>query len=320
MSMVPRLGFGILAALVFVGGCPSARPVQVPGKTGASPNETARADPVYDPSVPLEARVTPLGGSGIRTYQVRYRGNDGESVPGLLMLPWPRQQRVPAVILLHGLGGSKGDLFLPALALARRGYASLAIDMAGHGERTPIENTNPDTFALPQLRRASLQTVTDLRRGMDLLETRPEIDATRIGFIGVSLGGILGAVFVAQEPRVRTAVLWSAGGDWARLVAESTHPFAQRLRADGAVDLATIRAQLSEVDPVRSADRIAPRPLLMLHGTRDTTVPAACARALYQAARPPKRLVWLPGGHVPEVSTMLHQTLAWLDQNTKKGT
>ncbi len=303
-----------VAALLLIPiiGCKAAPPSAVPAQA-AQPGVAGIS---YDPSAPLDVTVTSLGGQGVRSYNVRFRGANGGFVPGLLTLPAPvAGKKAPCVLLLHGLGGSKGNMFLLGLSLARRGYATFAIDIAGHGERARINNRPSNDLALLDMRLAAAQTVIDLRRATDFLATRPDIDSRRIGFIGISLGGILGAVFVAEEPRVRAATLWSAGGDWGRLVTTSTHQFARTFRARGATDARVVEAQMADVDPVFTIARFAPRPLLMINGASDTVVPRASAQALYAAARTPKRQIILPGGHVPDISQMVERTLAWLDRS-----
>ena len=127
----------------------------------------------------------------------------------------------------------------------------------------------------------------------------------------------MGAVFVAEEPRVRAATLWAAGGDWGRLITTSTHTFAKRFRAQGATNARAVEAQMADVDPVYVVARFAPRPLLMINGASDTVVPVTCAQALYEAAQMPKQRITLPGGHIPDISQMVERTLTWLDRNLK---
>lgn len=305
----------LLAAFLVVlsSGCKAAPPL-----SPALAMRSALAGVVYDPAAPLQAVVTPLGGGEAATYSVRYRGANGETVPGLLTIPGAARKPAPCILLLHGLAGSKGQMFLPAIVLARRGYASLAIDIAGHGDRPRLGGKDPGSLSLPEMRQVSAQTVIDLRRAVDLLATRSDIDPQRIGFLGLSLGGILGGVFTAEEPRVRAAALWSAGGDWGKLVTQSTHHFARRFRQNGATSEEAITRAMADVDPLQFVARIAPRPLLLINGTADTVVPAACADALYAAAREPKQRIPLPGGHVPDITLMLDRTLTWFDSRLKK--
>ena len=53
----------------------------------------------------------------------------------------------------------------------------------------------------------------DLRRTIDVLASRPEIDPDRIGVTGISLGGIIAATAAGGEPRINRAALVLAGGD-----------------------------------------------------------------------------------------------------------
>jgi dipeptidyl aminopeptidase/acylaminoacyl peptidase len=63
-----------------------------------------------------------------------------------------------------------------------------------------------------------------MRRGLDFLETLDFIDRERIGYAGGSMGGIIGAIFIGVEPRVKAAVLAVGGGNMSLMVRESEHP------------------------------------------------------------------------------------------------
>ncbi len=86
--------------------------------------------------------------------------------------------------------------------------------------------------------------------------------------------------------------------------------------------VARIGARLLEpVEPTRYAGEISPRPLVLINGEQDDRVPKASVEALYHAAAEPKRLVWLPEGHISSRNEALLQrvlqaaveTLAELD-------
>jgi dienelactone hydrolase len=322
-----RAGAAVLAALfVPTIGCLAAPPTGAPSvalaRSPATAKKTSLAGVVYDPAAPLDATVTRLGGQGVTSYAVRYKGANGDLVPGVLTLPAPpatgqNAAPPPCVLLLHGIGGSKADLFLLALSFAGRGYATLAIDIAGHGERPRVNNKPPSELGLTELRIVGATTVVDLKRAVDFLATRSEVDKNHVGFVGVSLGGILGGVFISDEPRVKAATLWAAGGDWGLLATTSQHPFARHYREKGADDARTIEARLAELDPAKTIARFGGRPLLLLNGAADTAVPPACTDALFQAAREPKQRVTLPGGHVPDITQLMERTLAFLDVRLK---
>jgi cephalosporin-C deacetylase-like acetyl esterase len=198
------------------------------------------------------------------------------------------------VVLGHGL---RGDKRWPEVfdLLANAGFATFSIDARFHGERR-----NPDAlgqlFTDPSiLERMLRETVIDMRRGIDYLETRPECDAGRIGYIGASMGGFLGSLLAGSDERVKAPVLLVSGADWPTML-ESTETAEFRRRATpDAIERA--RRLLDPIDPIHWVGRISPRPVLMIAGDADRAVPPASARALHAAANEPKQVIWYRGGH-----------------------
>jgi uncharacterized protein len=218
-----------------------------------------------------------------RELHLSYRLEDGHPVPAILLLP-TSHARVPAAILLHGYSSRKEALAAPVgRALLERGVASLAVDLPLHGTRTdPVQAQGArNPLALVQLWR---QALADVRLGLRYLAARSDIDRQRLGLVGYSMGAFLSVVLAADEPLVRAVVL-AAGGD----LPQGT-PF-------GAV------ARMV-ADPLAAVQRLNGRPLLMLHGRRDTTVRPEQAQRLYDAAPEPKELRWLDAGHyLPPAAT-----------------
>jgi formylglycine-generating enzyme required for sulfatase activity/dienelactone hydrolase len=142
------------------------------------------------------------------------------------------------------------------------------------------------------LREISIQRGQDVRRTIDYLETRPDVDRTRIAFYGVSLGAQLAPVYLAIEPRFRTGVLLSGGFEtW-------TIP--------------------PETDPVNFAPHVK-QPVLMVNGRDDFDLPYATAQVpLFQALGTPaadKRHAVLEGGHIPpRPQDVFKEILDWLDR------
>jgi len=264
----------------------------------------------YDASQPLAVKLgaaQTIGEGKVRLLRFSYASTNGQRVPALLFLPpIPSTHRdmpvVPCVIILHGLGGSKEIMAGYALAMAKFGYASLVIDEYGQGERGPLK-TVPSQQA-EQLATAVRQTSVDVRRGLDFLETRPEIDGKRVGLAGVSLGAIIGTVVSGVEPRLKAAVLVSGGGDWGLILrtlsARSATVGGRDTSVFKKINFAQLNALLAPEDPLTFAPHITPRPILMLGGRKDTTIVPQAQEELFDAARQPKQLVWYPQyGHVP---------------------
>jgi hypothetical protein len=162
----------------------------------------------YDTSEPLgyEVRGKERQG-GATVYDIEFQ-SAGYAVPAWLVIPDGRGP-FPAVLYAHGGGGLDRDYFLPdAIALAREGYAGLLIQAPSL--RAPF--LEPGNWHAQLEVEASVQYTVDLRRGIDVLETLPEIDSERIGFVGHSWGAWTGAYLVGVEDRIVGFVLQSVNG------------------------------------------------------------------------------------------------------------
>ncbi|MHB8576295.1 MAG: alpha/beta hydrolase [Dehalococcoidia bacterium] len=245
----------------------------------------------YDPTTPLEPQTRVISEEGgVRTTHFVIASTHGQRVPGLIWRSVDAIGSAPVIILQHGASSKKEDDYirLPAMRWARQGMTCVAIDANNHGERVTTPRDQQAQWTQPWTRRDhAIQMCNDLQRTVDYLETRAEADTSRLGYVGFSMGTTNGVSFVALDQRVKAAV-FAVGG--ARLFELRPKPDDPELREE----METVAAI---VDPVHFAPRIAPRPVLMVNGSRDETVIPEAGRALYDALGEPKRIVWFDGGH-----------------------
>ncbi len=236
-----------------------------------------------DPNQPLNPEVRVVEDTADWTlYHVLYDSTEGQRVPALLGVPKAHKPPHALIMLQHGLGGSKDAVYVaqPALALTKAGYATLRIDACSHGERAAAgAQSNPmgQMLALVQ-GRGWVQSIVDMRRGLDYCATRGDIDMKRIGYAGVSMGAIMGGVLCGVDDRIDAAAL-VLGGSLAGMV-----PIA-----------------LDRIDPTKYIANFAPHPLLMINGKRDPLVTPAAAQRLFDAAKEPKQLIWQDTGHTMSI-------------------
>lgn len=293
--------------------------------------DSLKAQYDYDASLPLDAKSeTPIVADG-QLRRVEFTSVGDERVPAMVGLPASGQfgdGPYPAIVLGHGLGGSKDDqgLRMAAQMLMMSGYATITIDYPNHGERRTEEmaalaasarEMTPEVAAkvLTQLEVGARQTVFDQRRATDYLCSLPQVDQSHIGYTGVSLGAILGTVFTAVEPRVKASVLVVGGADWALLLEKSMIPGLPEARAQGVVNAQELGHRLAVADPKYFAPHVA-CPTLLLFGAQDDIVPYdPCGKLLGELMGGQKTIKVLEDwGHGPKPGASLFPLITMLQQ------
>ena len=177
----------------------------------------------YDRGIPLDAAIVEtVEDSAYIREKIVYTGVHDSRVPGYLAIPKTGTPPYPCVLLMHGGGGSKSTFWdtPPGWSnenqltqeLLAAGYAVLALDAQYHGERIADNDyEGPMVFVFQRKwhsrgRDMIVQSTVEHRRAIDYLATRPEIDTTRIGALGHSLGGMTTFYLTAVEPRIKVAV------------------------------------------------------------------------------------------------------------------
>jgi dienelactone hydrolase len=281
----------------------------------------------YDRSLPLNADTKPLDDSPARTrYALSYDSAHDQRVTAILALPKRFQTPFPAILLVHGSGGNKDVDYIKAASevLTSQGYATLSIDTQYRGDRARPGKTGelqPDSYTM---RDAWVQTVIDLRRAVDYLQSRPDIDKDKIGYLGFSMGGMLGAVLGGVEARVRCFFLAVPGGGIVNAVKHiDRYPL---LKARFAVQITPEVMQRVEeiadvIDPIYYVGRILPRPLRIVVGKHDEIIPAEMSTALIEAAhaKEGEQVLRVDSGHVPPL-TIVYDIRSFFLDNLGKPT
>lgn len=242
----------------------------------------------YDKAVSLKDSLTLMKDTtDFQLYHVQYSSVADKKVTGLLSIPKNGTFPLPVIILVHGLGDHKAVDYMEYgnAFFLKNNYAVMRIDLSGHGERRgdfyEFDLTGPHKY---WSRNIIVQSVFDLRRAVDFLETRIELDHKRIGYYGISLGGITGTIFSGAENRIKVPVVALAGGQLNLLYKE---------------DAMTTKAKefVSIIEPLNFVQQISPRPFLMLNAANDEVIPPLMSNLLFNAAKEPKEIIWYKAEH-----------------------
>lgn len=265
--------------------------------------------------------------NGYRQELLSFASERDERVPLLILRKGERRDRLPVAIVLHGTGGSKEGTRGRLETFADRGFLAVSMDARHHGERrVPIPDLRiPYLSAMLRAYRTGkghpylYDTVWDVMRLIDYLSTRPDVEASRMGVIGLSKGGTEAYLAAAADERIAAVVpligVQSFGWSLRRPAAWEARTWTLREAVEAAaadsgeaVNAAFVRKFYDRIAP-GLVDRfdgpamlplIAPRPLLVVNGDSDPRSPlggvreaTASAKRAYEAARATERFVLL---------------------------
>jgi dienelactone hydrolase len=310
--MMARLGPAPVAIVAVLALCDAAIGQEPAARAPLAVRDTFLRS-IDRPRVALDPQVNVLSrGPTILGEHFTFSSQEGVRVPGVLRKPVSAGVRHPAVIVLHGTGGTKEDARIVRLseALVGRGFVAVAIDGRYHGERvkpgaraTEYVNAMLRAYLTRTEQPFLYDTVWDVMRLVDFLETREDVDARRIGIMGISKGGMETYLAAAADPRIAAAVpvigvqsfRWALDHDaWQSRVGTFQSAIDRAASEAGlkVVDAAFVRrfydrvvpGIYGEFDAPAMLPLIAPRPLLIINGDSDPRTPLPGVRESAEAA------------------------------------
>ena len=252
------------------------------------------------PSVPEVRILTREVRSGYTIDKFEFDNGAGAIVPGYLLIPSHGQKPFPAVLYCHWHGGNydlgKQEIFtthhtpqIPAEALTKAGYAVMAIDAYGFGERSGKGPGGPEEIGGPEEMSTSKRElwlgrslwammVRDDQMALDYLLSRPEVDKERVAVTGISMGATRSWWLMALDERIKTGVAVACLTRYQELIEE------QNLKAHGIYYF--VPGILNYFDTEAIISLIAPRPILFMTGDQDIGSPLSGIKKIDEKVRP----------------------------------
>jgi dipeptidyl aminopeptidase/acylaminoacyl peptidase len=164
------------------------------------------------------------------------------------------------IVVSHGTQADRSSILYEVRALAAAGHGVAVLDYPGHGESGGQVEIGPGR-------------VTALRAVVDSVAHRRDVDPTRLGLYGFSFGANTSILLAADDPRIRAIAAAGPPLDYPAHVAYSyaNHGF---LIGTGANLVYRLRGDdVASLNLTAAAQKIAPRPILIVNGERDLDVP-----------------------------------------------
>jgi len=237
---------------------------------------------------------------------------DGLNIAGRLYLPAGKMP-YPTVCVCHGIPARIPEP-------GERGYALLAEQICSHSFAVLIFNFRGTGASGGNL--DILGWTRDLKAAIDYLVTLPEVDKSRLALLGFSGGAAVSVYVAAQDERVSSVVACACPAEFTLFTKTDEVPsLIKHFRSIGVIRDRDFPPSTQEwlhgfklVSPINYMARISPRPLLLVHGSRDEIVVVSDAYKLYERAGEPKQMVIVDGaGHrLRQNAEAMTVVLGWL--------
>jgi dienelactone hydrolase len=211
----------------------------------------------------------------------------------------------------HWGNGTRGEFIPEAKTFACAGVVSLLPDY--RWERPRPWYSEVDDFAHPDLdRRTRINTVIEMRRAIDLLLSRNDVDPKRVGYVGHSFGAQWGAILSAVDPRIKAAVLMAGAAEEADLMLRSDNPRIADLRAS--LPKGQLDTYLNTLEDINAINYIghARIPLLLQFGNFEQYFNRASMDRYAAAATEAKTVLFYDSAHDLNDPHALTDRAEWL--------
>jgi len=223
---------------------------------------------------------------------------EGIKLAGQLYLPGEGDQTpYPIVCVCHGIPARVPDP-------SDRGYPLLAERICGEGFAVLIFNFRGSGASGGNL--DLLGWTRDLKAAIDYLWALPGVDRSHLALFGFSGGAAVSIYVASQDKRVSSIVTCACPLEFTFLTqADDPQSVIERFRSIGTIRDKDFPHSTEEwlsgfrlISPIKYVAQIAPRPLLLVHGSEDEVVAVTDAYRLYDEAREPKQIIIIDGaGH-----------------------
>lgn len=218
---------------------------------------------------------------GLSYEDIQFVSTDGIQTSGFFI---PAKSAKGTILVLHGYGTNKSDILTFAEMFYDHGYNTLFFDFRAHGK-----TRGKCTLGYRETR--------DLDGAVTYLLKRPDVDKSKIGVLGCSMGAIVAIIGAANNPVIKAVVADSGFYSFEKTVTKFAKVFYGLPKypfVPPAIWFAQLRAGFlaKHADPMKYIGKIAPRPVFLIGGTNDVRIPPENQERLFSAAGEPKQL-WI---------------------------
>lgn len=238
-----------------------------------------------------------------------------DGIPLLRLVAKEVEEPYKTVVFYHGWSASKDTQRMRGLILASFGYQVIIPDAIHHGERGSLDYSDPETMATyfwPTVLKNMEEYSTIKGKAIEDFVAREE----SIGVVGNSMGGFTASGIFTYNPEIQALVVLNGSANWSG----ANDVFEELIPDELPESLKREKRELAKIDPINNIEKIAGRPVLLLHGAKDQVVDKASGKEFYNRAykeyKDKSKIKFVEYERVNHTVTtkMMEEALAWLDK------
>jgi dienelactone hydrolase len=266
----------------------------------------------YDAKQPLDLQDKIIAEFADGTlHDITYTSPKGGPVDAYLVVPKGKGP-FAAILFGHWGNGTRAEFIPEAKIYAKAGAVSLLPDYPW--DRSQPRYKSLDHTDKPELDRdTEIQAVIDLRRAIDLLLARPEVDPERLAYVGHSYGAQWGSILSAVDKRMKTSILVAGVAELADIFLHSTDPGQVDFRkSQPAGQLEKYCEVVGQIDAIHFVGQAAPIPLLLQFANYEQYFDKTSMQHYVSTASEPKKVLYYDTGHDVNDFQALQDRYDWL--------
>jgi len=255
----------------------------------------------YDQARPLNLEVVGSENkNGIIIQDINYDSLAGGKNKAYLVMPNAKGS-FPGILFVHPGPGDRSSFLEDAVKLAEEKIVSLLVEAPWAQAEAWGKTMGEPEHDYQEF----IKIAKDLRRALDLLNSLPEVDNGRIGYVGHSFGGIFGGLLAGLEKRVSTYVLMSAVGRFTDVAALNIPTLTGEA-------LAQYGQVLQPIEAIYYIDKAAPATLFFQFDLEDKGFGREKFEEYVQATSNPKQVKWYQADHYSVNEVGRSDRIKWL--------
>jgi len=217
----------------------------------------------------------------LNSENVKFLTSDGLEISGWFIRPRSVEKSDRIIIICHGWGANKADVFPSNMYLLKKGFNLLYFDFRNHGE------SGGNVSSIGKLEGLDLTAAVEY-----LKKEKPDF-SKKIGVYGISMGASVAILTAAQDERISALVVDSPFSSFNYIVVRYAKLF-YKIPKYPLTPLTFLFTKMrlgfnpDDFSADRYVNKISPRPIFFIHGANDERIPVDEGKKLYALAGEPK--------------------------------